>query len=94
MVGIGRASGGVVCLNCELRWHKAWRHGTWGQRLFRLSLQLQKVEGVEHLVLLSLQSQKGEDVDVEHLALSHRQSQKGEGVVGEQQAEAEEDVHE
>ena len=65
-----------------------------GQHLFRLSLQLQKVEGVEHLVLLSLQSQKGEDVDVEHLALSHRQSQKGEGVVGEQQAEAEEDVHE
>ena len=49
---------------------------------------------MEHLVLLSLQSQKGEDVDVEHLALSHRQSQKGEGVVGEQQAEAEEDVHE
>ena len=92
MVGIGRASGGVVCPNCELRWHKAWRHGTWGQRLFRLSLQLQKVEGVEHLVLLSLQSQKGEDV--EHLALLHRQSQKGEGVVGEEQAEAEEDVRE
>ena len=47
---------------------------------------------MEHLVLLSLQSQKGEDV--EHLALLHRQSQKGEGVVGEEQAEAEEDVHE
>ena len=47
---------------------------------------------MEHLVLLSLHSQKAEDV--EHLALLHRQSQKGEGVVGEQQAEAEEDMHE
>ena len=92
MAGIGRASGGVVCPNCELRWHKAWRHGPWEQHLFRLSLQLQKVEGVEHLVLLPLQSEKGEDV--EHLALLHRQSQKGEGAVGEQPAEAEEDVHE
>ena len=93
MAGIGRASGGVVCPSCELRWHKAWSYGPWEQHLFRLSLQLQKVEGVEHLVLLlSLQSQKAEDV--EHLALLHRQSQKGEGVVGEEQAEAEEDVHE
>ena len=47
---------------------------------------------MEHLVLLPLQSEKGEDV--EHLALLHRQSQKGEGAVGEQPAEAEEDVHE
>ena len=47
---------------------------------------------MEHLVLLSLQSQKAEDV--EHLALLHRQSQKGDGAVGEQPAEAEEDVHE
>ena len=53
---------------------------------------------MEHLVLLPLQSRRGEGV--EHLVLLHLQSQKGEGAVGEQQvvarekAEAEEDAHE
>ena len=49
---------------------------------------------MEHLVLLPLQSQKGEGV--EHLVLPHLQPPKGEGAVAEEEEaeEAEEDAHE
>ena len=58
------------------------------EHLVLLPLQSQKGEDVERLVLLPLQSQKGEGV--EHLVLLHLQSQKGEGAVGEQQVVARE----
>ena len=58
------------------------------EHLVLLPLQSQKGEGVEHLALLPLHSQKGEGV--EHLALLHLQLQKGEGAVGERQLVARE----